>query len=316
MVGRDVLLRVEKPDHKPGEPLLAGRGRRRRATTAACPPCATSRFDVRAGEIVGIAGVDANGQSELIEAIMGLRKPDDGTVHRRRPRRHPRSARATRSPPASATSPRTATGAASCSSSTWPRTSALRAYRDPTFSHAAGSRRARWSARARGLLQGVRRPRRRRRDARRLALGRQPAEGRDRPRAQRRPAGDHRRPAHARAGRRRDRVRAPAAGRGARRGPRRAARLARARGDPLVERSCAGDLRGRDRGRAAARVLRGGLRRGHDRRRGEPGAVAASEAKPRLDKTPEYAGRRTRRPTPPSRPGSRRTCAAAGSSRR
>ena len=37
-------------------------------------------FTVRAGEIVGIAGVDANGQSELIEAIMGLRKPDDGTV--------------------------------------------------------------------------------------------------------------------------------------------------------------------------------------------------------------------------------------------
>ena len=42
MVGRDVLLRVEKPDHKPGEPLLQVAGARRRATTAGCPPCAAS----------------------------------------------------------------------------------------------------------------------------------------------------------------------------------------------------------------------------------------------------------------------------------
>ena len=35
---------------------------------------------MRAGEIVGIAGVDENGQSELIETIMGLRKPDAGAV--------------------------------------------------------------------------------------------------------------------------------------------------------------------------------------------------------------------------------------------
>ncbi|WP_129667852.1 ABC transporter ATP-binding protein [Phytoactinopolyspora endophytica] len=37
-------------------------------------------FDVRQGEIVGFAGVEGNGQSELVEAIMGLRKPDTGTV--------------------------------------------------------------------------------------------------------------------------------------------------------------------------------------------------------------------------------------------
>jgi simple sugar transport system ATP-binding protein len=37
-------------------------------------------FDVRAGEIVGIAGVDGNGQSELIDAIAGLRSIADGTV--------------------------------------------------------------------------------------------------------------------------------------------------------------------------------------------------------------------------------------------
>jgi len=33
-----------------------------------------------AGEIVGIAGVDGNGQSELVEAITGLRRPESGTV--------------------------------------------------------------------------------------------------------------------------------------------------------------------------------------------------------------------------------------------
>jgi simple sugar transport system ATP-binding protein len=37
-------------------------------------------FTVRAGEIVGIAGVDGNGQSELVEAIVGLRRPKSGTI--------------------------------------------------------------------------------------------------------------------------------------------------------------------------------------------------------------------------------------------
>ena len=50
-------------------------------------------FDVRAGEIVGIAGVDGNGQTELIEAITGLRKIESGTIDGRRPRA-PRTRRA------------------------------------------------------------------------------------------------------------------------------------------------------------------------------------------------------------------------------
>jgi len=37
-------------------------------------------FDIHKGEIVGIAGVEGNGQRELVEALMGLRKPDAGTV--------------------------------------------------------------------------------------------------------------------------------------------------------------------------------------------------------------------------------------------
>jgi len=71
MVGRDVLLRVEKPDAKPGAPVLAvnqlsitGRDGTRRLNGVS--------FEIRAGEIVGIAGVEGNGQTELIEALAGL----------------------------------------------------------------------------------------------------------------------------------------------------------------------------------------------------------------------------------------------------
>ena len=45
-------------------------------------------FEVRAGEILGIAGVAGNGQDELVEAITGLRKPTAGTVTLGRRRRH------------------------------------------------------------------------------------------------------------------------------------------------------------------------------------------------------------------------------------
>src|SRR5216684_6461568 len=71
MVGRDVLLRVEKPDAKPGASLvslrdfsISGRDGTKRVDKVS--------FDVRAGEIVGIAGVEGNGQTELIEALAGL----------------------------------------------------------------------------------------------------------------------------------------------------------------------------------------------------------------------------------------------------
>src|SRR5262245_55255970 len=71
MVGRDVLLRVEKPAAQPGPPVLAvadlvveDAGGRRRLDGIS--------FEVRAGEIVGVAGVEGNGQSELVEALAGL----------------------------------------------------------------------------------------------------------------------------------------------------------------------------------------------------------------------------------------------------
>ena len=80
-------------------------------------------FEVRAGEIVGIAGIDGNGQTELIDAMTGLRDVDGGRGARRRGGRHDRDARTATSTPGSATSPRTGSGAASCSSSRSPRTS-------------------------------------------------------------------------------------------------------------------------------------------------------------------------------------------------
>jgi ABC-type uncharacterized transport system ATPase subunit len=79
MVGREVLLRVDKKPAEPKEALLEvddlhvldERG---------LETCRGISFEVRAGEIVGIAGVDGNGQSELIDAITGLRRPQRGRI--------------------------------------------------------------------------------------------------------------------------------------------------------------------------------------------------------------------------------------------
>jgi ABC-type uncharacterized transport system ATPase subunit len=66
MVGRDVLLRVEKKPALPGHVMLAVRGLSMKSRLQGLS------FEVRAGEIVGIAGVEGNGQTELIEALAGL----------------------------------------------------------------------------------------------------------------------------------------------------------------------------------------------------------------------------------------------------
>ncbi|MGQ0763733.1 MAG: ABC transporter ATP-binding protein [Acidobacteriota bacterium] len=71
MVGREVLLRVEKPEAKPAGVVLevrdlsiVGRDGTKRLNNVS--------LEIRAGEIVGIAGVEGNGQTELIEALAGL----------------------------------------------------------------------------------------------------------------------------------------------------------------------------------------------------------------------------------------------------
>lgn len=79
MVGRKVLLRVDKAPARPGGVVLAvdgltvvdGKGVRR---------VKEASFTVRAGEIVGVAGVSGNGQSELLEALAGMRPVAAGSI--------------------------------------------------------------------------------------------------------------------------------------------------------------------------------------------------------------------------------------------
>jgi simple sugar transport system ATP-binding protein len=79
MVGRRVLLRVEKGDANPGAVLLSVRNLTVKDGRGVTMVDDVS-FDVRAGEIVGIAGVAGNGQSELLEALAGIRKPVSGEI--------------------------------------------------------------------------------------------------------------------------------------------------------------------------------------------------------------------------------------------
>jgi len=72
MIGRDQPERPHRPG-TPGAPVLTVRslsGGRLRPTD----------LTVRAGEIVGVAGVEGNGQAELVELVVGVRRPDTGTV--------------------------------------------------------------------------------------------------------------------------------------------------------------------------------------------------------------------------------------------
>jgi simple sugar transport system ATP-binding protein len=74
MVGRPVLFRLEKPTVEIGEPVLrvqdlTGEGKLNGVS-----------LEVRAGEILGVAGVEGNGQRELAESLIGLRTPESGTI--------------------------------------------------------------------------------------------------------------------------------------------------------------------------------------------------------------------------------------------
>jgi simple sugar transport system ATP-binding protein len=79
MVGRNVQLRVSKTPAKPGETVLQADELMVAAADGSLPVNGVS-FGVRAGEILGIAGVQGNGQTELCEALMGLRPAAGGTV--------------------------------------------------------------------------------------------------------------------------------------------------------------------------------------------------------------------------------------------
>jgi ABC-type uncharacterized transport system ATPase subunit len=79
MVGREVILTVEKEAAKPTDEVLKVEGLRVRDARGLESVRGVS-FDVRAGEILGIAGVQGNGQTELVEALTGMRSTLGGRM--------------------------------------------------------------------------------------------------------------------------------------------------------------------------------------------------------------------------------------------
>ena len=79
MVGRSVSFKTEKQAAQPKEVILSIKNLVVNENRGV-PAVKNLSLDVRAGEIVGIAGIDGNGQSELIQAITGLRKIESGSV--------------------------------------------------------------------------------------------------------------------------------------------------------------------------------------------------------------------------------------------
>lgn len=79
MVGREINFKVDKPEKKAGEPILEIKDLVVKDNRNIKQVNSLSLI-VRKGEILGLAGVDGNGQSELIEAVTGLREIESGTV--------------------------------------------------------------------------------------------------------------------------------------------------------------------------------------------------------------------------------------------
>lgn len=79
MVGREVLFQVEKDEAQPAGAVLSVNDLHARNERGAVVLNGVS-FEVQAGEVLGIAGVQGNGQSELVEALAGLRQLDSGSI--------------------------------------------------------------------------------------------------------------------------------------------------------------------------------------------------------------------------------------------
>lgn len=79
MIGREMLPEVHKPPLQPGPPILDVRDLHVMSDRGVEAVRGLS-LEVRQGEILGIAGVEGNGQTELVEALTGLRKVEAGTA--------------------------------------------------------------------------------------------------------------------------------------------------------------------------------------------------------------------------------------------
>ncbi|MEX2542684.1 MAG: ABC transporter ATP-binding protein [Trueperaceae bacterium] len=80
MVGREVILRVDKEPAEPQDVRLELRNVMVRNPAKSKPVVNDVSLQVHAGEILGVAGIEGNGQSELVESIAGLLKPDGGII--------------------------------------------------------------------------------------------------------------------------------------------------------------------------------------------------------------------------------------------
>jgi general nucleoside transport system ATP-binding protein len=79
MVGREVVLRVERPVLEAGTPVLEVDGLTL-VDEQGKPRLEDLSFVVREREVLGVAGVDGNGQHELVEVLIGMRRPSDGHI--------------------------------------------------------------------------------------------------------------------------------------------------------------------------------------------------------------------------------------------
>ncbi len=80
MIGREISTSYPKKDLKPGKPVLEVSSLRVNSDQG-LPIVDNLSFEIRANEILGIAGVSGNGQREMVEAITGLRHAESGMVH-------------------------------------------------------------------------------------------------------------------------------------------------------------------------------------------------------------------------------------------
>ena len=249
MVGRPVQLVIDKTPAHPGEEILhvedlcvLSHLHKRNAVDHVS-------FNVRAGEIVCIAGIDGNGQTELIHGLTGLDKITGGSVTlcgetithasiRRRGRNMSHI-------------PEDRHKHGLVLDFTLEQNLVLQRYKEPQFQHGGFIPPRRRARLRRPAHRAVRRPQRPgRRHDRAQHVRRQPAEGHHRPRGRPGQTAHHRRAAHARPRRRRDRIHPQAARRPARRGQGRAARVARARRGHEPVRPHPRHVRGADRRRA------------------------------------------------------------------
>lgn len=79
MVGREVLFRVNKSPAQPKEKVLSVNNLSAKDDKG-MQALSNVSFDIHAGEVLGIAGVEGNGQTELVETLTGLRKAESGEI--------------------------------------------------------------------------------------------------------------------------------------------------------------------------------------------------------------------------------------------